>query len=398
MDRADEMTTAWPCTWVSRWWYFPVIYISPRQHLGKKGFCGPNLPRIWWLRVWVAVPMPLACSVLSWKTRRHFRSPQLVRGKTTSMQVKAESFTEPLSFHHHKTDLWWEETILQMQDFFFGFPKNVQYLYMFRHLEDAYTNISLFSVDKSMPVGTFDLLADRKLKTSDLNKSCKAYESRHKFEPLLKTATSPRDAAGCFFVGQVRIIGVEAGGEHGPWLPVSWAKSPMGGNIMSSFEEFLWWENDLREMVPVHTSEFVWRFFWGVNGQYLLISHRISIVWRCFWGWYSGYMSTQLLKDMLHGIPKVPTVHELQASWTCWKPSPIALVNRQVQKHHQRKTYEYFPKQSLYTKYISDMVMISDIMFKTTPRYMIGRASRLKTILRMELRLTSTLLPWLRVQ
>jgi len=58
---------------------------------------------------------------------------------------------------------------------FFGFPKNVQYLYMFRHLEDAYTNISLFSFDKSMPVGTFDLLADRKLKTSDLNKSCKAY-------------------------------------------------------------------------------------------------------------------------------------------------------------------------------------------------------------------------------
>lgn len=58
-------------------------------------------------------------------------------------------------------------------------------------------------------------------------------------------------------------------------------------------------ENDLREMVPVHTSEFVWHFFWAVNGQYLLISHRISIVWRCFGGWYSGYMSTQILKDML---------------------------------------------------------------------------------------------------
>lgn len=91
------------------------------------------------------------------------------------MQVKAESFTEPLSFHHQQDRPLMRGDYPTNAGLFFGFPKNVQYLYMFRHLEDAYTNISLFSFDKSMPVGTFDLLADRKLKTSDLNKSCKAY-------------------------------------------------------------------------------------------------------------------------------------------------------------------------------------------------------------------------------
>ena len=139
-----------------------------------------------------------------------------------------------------------------------------------------------------------------------------------------------------FFVGQVRIIGVEAGGEHGPWLPVSWAKSPMGGNIMSSFEEFLWWKM-ISERWFLYILRCLFGVFLGVNGQYLLISRRISIVWRCFWGWYSGYMSTQILKDMLHGMPKVPTVHELQASWNLLKTITYRIGEKTVQKHHQKK-------------------------------------------------------------
>ena len=59
--------------------------------------------------------------------------------------------------------------------------------------------IYTFCFDKSLPVGTFDLLADE-------NSS-------------LQTSLS----LGSFFC-QVRIIGVEAGGEHGPWLPVAGPK------------------------------------------------------------------------------------------------------------------------------------------------------------------------------
>ena len=212
-----------------------------------------------------------------------------------------------------------------------------------------------------------------------------------KLQPLLETLL------GCFFVGQVRIIGVEAGGEHGPWLPVSWAKSPMGGNIMSSFEEFLWWK-----MISERWFLYILRSLFGVflGGQWS-ISLDFSQNQHCL----------EMFLGMVFRI-HVNTSTEGHVARHTKGPNRSRTAGQLelVENHHlshwwidsaetsSKKNLWIFPKtKSLHKVHIRYGHDIRHHVQDYTTLYD-WKASRLKTILRMELRLTSTLLPWLRVQ